>query len=43
MTQAYLAKQRVRKVTVYHMFDKPRNNRGGFPTCGGFKNDFQKL
>jgi hypothetical protein len=26
-------------VAVYHMLDKPRNNKGGFPTQGGFKTD----
>lgn len=27
------------KVTIYHMFDKPRNNFGKFPTIGGFVDD----
>ncbi len=27
------------RVVVYHMFNKPRNNPGNFPTHGGFKND----
>ncbi len=27
------------RVVIYHMFDKPRNNAGNFPTRGGFKND----
>ena len=26
-------------VTVYHMFDKPRNNFGGYKTKGGFESD----
>ena len=27
------------RVTVFHMFDKPRNNVGNFATHGGFKDD----
>ncbi|QKF93667.1 hypothetical protein QKU48_gp0209 [Fadolivirus algeromassiliense] len=27
------------RVTVYHMFDKPRNNYGKFKTIGGFIDD----
>lgn len=27
------------QITVYHMFDKPRNNYGKFKTIGGFDND----
>lgn len=27
------------KVTIYHMFKKPRNNFGNFKTIGGFEND----
>jgi hypothetical protein len=27
------------RITVYHMFDKPRNNVGNFPTRGGFTSD----
>jgi hypothetical protein len=27
------------RVTVFHMFDKPRNNIGNFATHGGFKDD----
>jgi len=30
------------KVTVYHMFDEPRNNFGNFKTKGGFKNDDER-
>lgn len=30
------------RVTVYHLFDTPRNNYGHFPTRGGFKNDTQR-
>ena len=26
-------------MTVYHMFEKPRNNVNDFPTVGGFKSD----
>lgn len=29
-------------VTVYHMFDSPRNNVGNFPTRGGFKSDNER-
>ena len=29
-------------VTVYHMFDKPRNNVGNFTTKGGFKSDEER-
>lgn len=29
-------------VTVYHMFDSPRNNVGKHPTVGGFKNDEER-
>jgi hypothetical protein len=29
------------KVTVYHMFDSPRNNPG-WPTVGGFKTDEER-
>lgn len=36
--QAYLARH-TRKVTVYHMFEKPRFNEGSFDTSGGFLND----
>lgn len=30
------------KVTVYHMFDEPRNNFGDFPVKTGFKNDDER-
>jgi len=30
------------KVTVYHMFDSPRNNVGNFPTAGGFTSDNER-
>jgi len=29
-------------VTVYHMFDDPRNNSAGFPTKGGFTSDHER-
>lgn len=38
MAQTYLRLQPV-EVTVYHMFEKPRNNPLGYPTVGGFKDD----
>ncbi len=39
MAQKYLYEIGVENVTVYHMFDKPRNNKYHFPTKGGFKSD----
>ena len=36
----FVAKNEV--VTVYHMFDKPRNNVGNFKTVGGFKSDEER-
>lgn len=30
------------RVTVYHMFEKPRNNFGKFKTRGGFKSDDER-
>jgi hypothetical protein len=36
--QAWLAK-RGALVTVYHMFQKPRNNQGPFDVVGGFESD----
>lgn len=38
MAQTYLNVKPV-KVTVYHMFEKPRNNPLNYPTVGGFKDD----
>lgn len=29
-------------LTVYHMFEKPRNNVGDWPTIGGFKTDEER-
>jgi hypothetical protein len=39
MTQLYLRDARAVRVQVFHMFEKPRNNVGGFPTVGGFTSD----
>lgn len=43
MAQEYLANLKKTyskiKVSVYHMFDTPRNNFYQFPTVGGFEND----
>lgn len=30
------------KVTVFHMFDSPRNNNYAFPTVGGFTSDKER-
>ncbi len=38
MFQAYAAEHGLR-VTVFHMFESPRNNVGNFPTCGGSTSD----
>ena len=40
MAQNYLVGKNV-EVTVYHMFEKPRNN-AGFPTKGGFQSDSKR-
>jgi len=39
MTQIYLRDARVVRVQVFHMFESPRNNVGGFSTMGGFPTD----
>jgi hypothetical protein len=39
MAQLHLRDARAVRVQVFHMFDKPRNNVGGFPTVGGFASD----
>lgn len=39
LTQEYLASQGVYAVTVFHLYDSPRNNPYGFPTKGGFRSD----
>lgn len=41
LAQAYLSEIGA-KCTVYHMFGKPRNNVGNFPTVGGFKTDDER-
>ena len=41
MAQAWLAK-RNGQVTVFHMFEDPRNNVGSFPTQGGFTTDDER-
>jgi len=40
MAQEYLKGNK--NVTVYHMFDKPRNNIYGYKTVGGFKSDEER-
>ncbi len=42
IVQKYLFEVGVKDVTVYHMFDKPRNNKYNFPTIGGFKSDEER-
>ena len=42
MAQTYLFMVGAKDVTVYHMFDKPRNNKHNFPTVGGFKSDDER-
>lgn len=39
MAQLHLWDVRVVRVQVFHMFGRPRNNVGGFPTVGGFSSD----
>jgi hypothetical protein len=39
MAQLHLRDARALRVQVFHMFGKPRNNVGGFPTIGGFATD----
>lgn len=39
MTQLYLRDVRALRVQVFHMFEQPRNNVGGFPSVGGFTSD----
>lgn len=41
LAQAYLAERRAQAV-VYHMFEAPRHNLGGFPTAGGFQSDAER-
>lgn len=42
MTQSYLSDQKYEFVKVYHMFSKPRANKGNWKTCGGFKSDSER-
>jgi hypothetical protein len=42
MTQLYLRDTRALRVQVFHMFEKPRNNIGGFPAVGGFTSDNER-
>lgn len=42
MAQEYFYQIGVENVTVYHMFDKPRNNKYHFPTKGGYKTDDER-
>ena len=35
----YLSEMIPTKVTIYHMFEKPRHNPHNFPTVGGFADD----
>ena|SRR5215471_19032260 len=39
MAQLHLRDARARRVQIFHMFDAPRNNVGGFPRVGGFLTD----
>lgn len=39
MAQICLRDARALRVQVFHMFERPRNNVGGFPTVGGFATD----
>jgi hypothetical protein len=41
MAQTYLRGCEYKNVTIYHMFDKPRNNVG-FTNKGGFTNDLER-
>lgn len=41
MAQQYLI-GKTKYVTVYHMFEKPRNNNGNWPTKGGFMSDIER-
>lgn len=40
--QEFLRAQGCRDVTVYHMFERPRNNAGFFKTKGGFGSDIER-
>ena len=39
LAQMHLWDARAVRVQVFHMFDRPRNNVGRFPTVGGFESD----
>ncbi len=39
MAQLHLRDERALRVQVFHMFESPRNNVGGFPMVGGFPTD----
>lgn len=41
MAQVFLKEKNVHKVTVFHMFESPRNNCG-FNCIGGFKSDYER-
>ena len=41
MAQMYLF-NKTNKVTIYHMFNNPRNNVGNFKTIGGFCSDSER-
>lgn len=41
MAQDYL-RRRTADVTVFHMFERPRNNVGYFPTMGSYKTDKER-
>lgn len=41
MAQKYL-NNKTSKITIYHMFDKPRNNIFNSTTVGGFKSDEER-
>lgn len=46
LSQTHLSRVRTNthpfSMTVYHMFDSPRNNEGNFPTVGGFSSDQER-
>lgn len=41
LAQAYLVNRGL-EVTIYHMFESPRNNKGGFPVQGGYRSDNER-
>jgi cephalosporin hydroxylase len=42
MTQSYLVEKNYTKVTVFHMYENPRNNVGEFVTQGGYESDKER-